>query len=418
MTSRLPKLHPRIIKGVLFDLDGTCVDSEFLSTLNWAAVLKEIGVKGLTQPKGREQLENALAAPELRGASASTIADHLIQKFNINYEDDPVCLVKRKRALAVDMVVNGEVDLKPLWFKGVTSSIRQLEKVLGPECVGLCTSNLRPIVNATVEAGQLADSFLGGKTVQEDSIDHTTGLAQIKPMPDLYLMALKKLNIPSECVVALEDSVVGVTSAKRAGVGTVLGVLNRADNHATESIEVEAALLNAGADQVFDTTVAAIEWIIASGTTQHDVLSTLMQEKEKVVRRYFDGVNKTDPEMMASCFSEKVELRDMCGPSKGEPRHASSKGMADRCMEFLAAHPDCKVEFQHAPICDREGKWVWCHWVESGHWTGESLGIAPQNTVLDVGGHTRFLVERQQDGSLKIIKQVVYRTFCDWELSL
>ena len=69
MTSRLPKLHPRIIKGILFDLDGTCVDSEFLSTLNWAAVLKEIGVKGLTQPKGREQLENALAAPELRGVS-------------------------------------------------------------------------------------------------------------------------------------------------------------------------------------------------------------------------------------------------------------------------------------------------------------------------------------------------------------
>lgn len=419
MTSRQSTtLTPRKIKGALFDLDGTCVDSEFLSPLAWAAVLKEIGVKGLAQPK----LENALAAPELRGASASTIAQHLLQKFDISYEDDPIYLVKRKRQLAVEMVVNGEVDLEPLWFKGLTSSIRQLETVLGPECVGLCTSNMRPIVDATVEAGKLGDSFLGGRTVQEDVID-ASGLPQIKPLPNLYLLALKKLhNVPSKYAVALEDSVVGVTSAKKAGVGTVLGVLNREDNHSSESKEVEAALLDAGADAVFDTTVAAVEWIIASCccTTQDDDMSrTFIQEKETIVRRYFDGVNKKDQEMMASCFAEKVELRDMCGPSKGEPRYASSRDMADRCMEFLAAHPDCKVEFQHPPICDRDGKWVWCHWVESGHWTGESLGIAPQNTVLDVGGQTRFLLEQQQDnGSLKIVKQVVYRTFSEWELCI
>jgi hypothetical protein len=154
-------------------------------------------------------------------------------------------------------------------------------------------------------------------------------------------------------------------------------------------------------------------------TTQHDDdLSMLMQEKEAVVRRYFDGVNKKDPEMMASCFAATVELRDMCGPSKGEPRMACSKDMANRCMEFLAAHPDCKVEYEHPPVCDREGKWVWCHWVESGNWTGESRGVTPQNTVLEVGGQTRFLLMEQEDGSQKIVKQVVYRTFSEWELSL
>ena len=143
-----------------------------------------------------------------------------------------------------------------------------------------------------------------------------------------------------------------------------------------------------------------------------------MQEKEAVVRRYFDGVNKKDPGMMASCFASQVELRDMCGPSRGEPRYASPADMAERCMEFLAAHLDCRVEFQSPPICDREGKWVWVHWVESGRWTGESLGVTPGNTVLNVGGHTRFLLREQQNGSLKITKQVVYRTFSDWELSL
>mmetsp|Transcript_47417 Transcript_47417/g.143540 ORF Transcript_47417/g.143540 Transcript_47417/m.143540 type:complete len:422 (-) Transcript_47417:166-1431(-) len=421
MAPRIAKLSPRTIKGVLFDLDGTCVDSEFLSPLAWAAVLREIGVKSLSADSGRKKLEDALAAPELRGANASTIADHLLQHFNISYEDDPSHLVKRKRALAVDMVVNGTVDLKPLWFKGLRNSIRQLEKSLGPENVGLCTSNLRPIVHATVEAGQLGDAFLGGRTVQEDVICPTSGLPQIKPKPDLYLLALEKINLPPKVVVAFEDSVVGVTSAKKAGVGTVLGVLNREDNNTVEAREVEAALQAAGADEVFDTTVAAIDWCLASvgGTPQdNNSFSKLMEEKEAVVRSYFDGVNKKDPNMMSSCFADKVELRDMCGPSKGKPRYASSKDMADRCMEFLAAHPDCKVEFEHPPMCDREGKWVWCHWVESGTWSGQSLGVTPNNTLLDVGGHTRFLLETQEDGSQKIIKQVVYRTLSEWELSI
>ncbi|KAL9178373.1 hypothetical protein ACHAXT_000020 [Thalassiosira profunda] len=405
------------IQGTLFDLDGTCVDTEHLSPLAWAAVLAEIGAKGLTA----SALEDALASPALRGASASTIAEHLLKSFDINYEDDPVHLVKRKRAVAVEMVANGDVDLAPLWFDGLPRAIRELELKLGAENVGLCTSNMRPIANATVDAGRLGDSFCGGRTVQEDVVDAATGLPRIKPEPDLYLLALQKLGIPSNHVAALEDSVVGVTSAKKAGVGTVLGVLNRKNNHSDESRAAKDALLSAGADLVFGTTVDAVKWIIAHAATPEDdeeVSLQILKEKEAVVRRYFEGVNQKDPAMMASCFADQVELRDMCGPSKGAPRFASAQDMADRCMEFLAAHPDCIVEFEHPPMCDREGKWVWCHWIESGHWTEESLGVAPQNTPLDVGGHTRFLLEGQDDGSQKIIKQVVYRTFSEWELSL
>ena len=138
---RLPKLSPRTIKGVLFDLDGTCVDSEFLSPLVWAAVLKEIpGID--TSSMDHKAMEAALTDPKLRGANALDVGNHLLKTFDIQYNDDPAILVKRKRALAVEMVVDGHVDLEPLWFKGLTGRIRQFEQALGPGNVGLCAHQI------------------------------------------------------------------------------------------------------------------------------------------------------------------------------------------------------------------------------------------------------------------------------------
>ena len=129
-------------------------------------------------------------------------------------------------------------------------------------------------------------------------------------------------------------------------------------------------------------------------------------------------MNKQDHAQISSCFTATVELRDMCGPSRGKLRSASASDMGDRCMDFVAAHPDCIVRLETEPRLDRDGKWVWCHWAETGTWSGESCGLKPDGSVLEVSGHTRFEVEKQKGGEYKIARQVVYRTFANWELSL
>ena len=69
--------------------------------------------------------------------------------------------------------------------------------------------------------------------------------------------------------------------------------------------------------------------------------------REDVVHKYFDGVNKKDRDQIASCFpSTGARIRDVCGVSSME-KDVSQDILADRCMEFLAAHPDCKVEFYY-----------------------------------------------------------------------
>jgi beta-phosphoglucomutase-like phosphatase (HAD superfamily) len=66
-----------------------------------------------------------------------------------------------------------------------------------------------------------------------------------KPAPDVYLFALEKLQIEPRETLVIEDSITGVMAAKKAGILTVgfLGAAHIHDGHGDE-------LFNAGADHV------------------------------------------------------------------------------------------------------------------------------------------------------------------------
>jgi hypothetical protein len=138
--------------------------------------------------------------------------------------------------------------------------------------------------------------------------------------------------------------------------------------------------------------------------------------REQVVENYFEGVKQKDRDLISSCFADTVTIRDVCNLNKSsEKREANPEILADRCMEFLAAHPDTNVDFYYRPTCARgRERWVLAHWYETGTWSSESGGIPPQGTPLTVEGQTRFLVS----DNLEITEMVVTRTFSDWEKAL
>ena len=108
-SSSAPPPPPRPIEGALFDLDGTLVDSEHLSPLAWGAVLAEVGAvprEAVAGGKDTLGLGAVISAPEMRGASAVTIAEHLITTYAIEPRHDAAWLVARKRALAVEVRVS------------------------------------------------------------------------------------------------------------------------------------------------------------------------------------------------------------------------------------------------------------------------------------------------------------------------
>lgn len=132
---------------------------------------------------------------------------------------------------------------------------------------------------------------------------------------------------------------------------------------------------------------------------------------EETVRRYFDGVNRKDAGQIRSCFGDTATIRDVCG-IKSDEKLVNSEVLVERCIDFVTAHPDCKVQFHYGPEIGRSGEWVVAHWYETGTWSGRSCGIDPTNEPMAVEGQTRFRVSPE---TLKIEEFVVTRTFTAWE---
>mmetsp|Transcript_32104 Transcript_32104/g.37418 ORF Transcript_32104/g.37418 Transcript_32104/m.37418 type:complete len:380 (-) Transcript_32104:292-1431(-) len=137
------------------------------------------------------------------------------------------------------------------------------------------------------------------------------------------------------------------------------------------------------------------------------------EQREAIVYRYFDGVNRKDANQIRSCFAEEAFITDICSINSSK-RQVKSNDLAMRCMEFLTAHPDCKVGFHYPPTCGRNNNWVFAHWYETGTWKNNSRGIVATGNPMAVEGQTRFLVNDE----LKIIELVVTRTFTEWEAAL
>ncbi len=177
------------IEAVLFDLDGTLVDSMWM----WGAIdVEYLGRHGLTLPK---DLQKAI-----EGMSFSETAIYFKKRFSLpesleEIKAEWIAMSKEKYA--------HEVSLKP----GAREFLEYL-KSHGYK-TGIATSNGRELLNAVVEGQGLSPYFQCLMT----SCEAGAG----KPAPDVYLKVAEELNIdPKNCLV-FEDTPAGVRAGKAAG---------------------------------------------------------------------------------------------------------------------------------------------------------------------------------------------------------
>ena len=205
------------LKHVLFDNDGTIVDSEMIAS---RAMLKLLAQHGLQLQEneynmrfpGLRTRDILVALKEEEGFDAPEnfiqhVHDEYYTEFNLSLRAIPgMDVLFRSLKIPKSMVSNG-----------------------GAQYVEKC---LRKV--------NLFDALDG----QIFSAEH---VEQPKPSPDVYLFALEKLGLHPHEALVVEDSTTGILAAKSAGI-QVVGFLGAGHIHDGHKQKLEAA----GADFIAD----------------------------------------------------------------------------------------------------------------------------------------------------------------------
>ncbi len=180
------------IQGLIFDSDGTLVDTMPLHYQAWEEILAHYGAHF------PEKLFY-----ELAGVASDRIVEILNEKFG--YTLDPKQTAAAKEALFLRNYLPHAQPIEPV--------IAIAKKYYGQLPMAVATGGVSTIVNTALQAIGLTGFFEAIVT----SEDVTHG----KPAPDIFLQAARRLKVdPAYCLV-FEDSDLGLQAAQRAGMAGV-----------------------------------------------------------------------------------------------------------------------------------------------------------------------------------------------------
>ena len=195
------------IKGIIFDLDGTMLDSLGM----WADLdgifLRE---KNIIPPEG---LKHAI-----EGLSFKETAEYFKSEFSLEESVD-------------ELVELWHDEIERIYpFLPFKNGVREfIEASLDKDLtIGLATSNSFKLAHDVLSEQDYIDFF--------DVLVSADQVGRGKPSPDVFLEAARRMNLkPQECLV-LEDTLMGVKGAKSAGMITI-AIFDRYNNGRWKEIE-------------------------------------------------------------------------------------------------------------------------------------------------------------------------------------
>ena len=193
------------IKAVIFDLDGTLMDSMWM----WTDIdIEYLGRYGYELPS---DLQHAI-----EGMGFTETAQYFKERFQI---PDSIEEMKAEwNRMAFDKYAN-QVKLK----QGARQFLKEL-RARGIK-VGIASSNSRDLIMTCLNGNQISDDF--------DCIRTSCDVAHGKPSPDIYLSVAEEFAVqPGECLV-FEDVPMGIL----AGLNDGMKVCAVEDAHALDQQE-------------------------------------------------------------------------------------------------------------------------------------------------------------------------------------
>lgn len=199
------------LKGFIFDMDGTLLESMGLWDKLYADLFAE---DGLTMPDGFSLAVNHL--------KLSDCAEYAVRNTPIRMSREEVEEFWHERALEA---YSDRVPLKPYAAKLLSLLVKHGGRI------GVATALGEDLFWPCLKLHGVAPLFWSGTSIEEVGVG--------KDRPDVYLRECSKLGLkPSQCAV-FEDSHIGIASAKNAGFFTV-GVFDAASAEHWDTLKLYA----------------------------------------------------------------------------------------------------------------------------------------------------------------------------------
>lgn len=216
-----------MIKALIFDLDGTLIDSEEKYIDAWQ--------------KAVDQHQFNLTHQDLLGICGISVKEEIDYLYKRLQSMDKVQLaIESSKQVFLMMAKQGHVSLKP--------GIRQLIDYCRKKGIAtaLATSTYQPLARKYIDyIDEYHDSDFD-VLIFGDMATHG------KPDPEIFELAQKALNIPKEDCLILEDSHYGIMAANRAGI-KVAWIKDMVDQSLRDDIHIDVS---------FDTAFELLDWLI------------------------------------------------------------------------------------------------------------------------------------------------------------
>jgi sugar-phosphatase len=173
------------VEAILFDLDGTLIDSTPIIVRSWSRWAEEFGVT-------TEQFQ---ALGSLHGRTSAAIVRALVPPERV-----------RDGERRIDELESTDVD-GLVTLPGVEELLRQLPA----DRWAIVTSGNDAIASVRTKAARLEPTVL----ITADDVTHG------KPHPEPFLLGARRLGVAPQSCLVIEDAPAGLQAAKAAGAATI-----------------------------------------------------------------------------------------------------------------------------------------------------------------------------------------------------
>lgn len=187
------------IQGIIFDMDGLLVNSEYLY---WQANIQAAKEAKLGIPED--------SYLKLVGASVKDMENFYHHYFSSQQERDR--FIKRTDDLVEQWTSKGKLKLRP----GIQEALKRFAQE--DIKMAIASSNYDHVIRQNLQVTETQKYFAFYLSYDDVKKKHV----QAKPAPDIYLLAQKKLGISKENILVFEDSSTGVAAAAAAGLKCVM----------------------------------------------------------------------------------------------------------------------------------------------------------------------------------------------------